>query len=283
MKKHLVTHEEATVELMMKKRPKTWIFQLIILGVVVFFTVYAFDGAKINPYRLQNFWLNFRQILLGFRNMNTEFLFSIFDDRGDFDRSTLPYLTLETIAIAFLGTFLASLLALPIAFITAKNIAGKKLSKVGETILVVIRTFPEIILALIFVRIVGTGALAGIFAIGIHSIGMLGKLFAEAIENMDRGPIEALDAVGANLWQKIRYGVAPQVLPDFLSMALYRFDINVRAATVLGIVSAGGIGTPLAFAIGEFNWETMSAIMVAIIVMVISIDLLSSKLRQKLI
>jgi len=282
-KKHLITHEEATVARQLKEQPKKWIYNLIIVAIVIFFIVYSFTDSQINLSRFSNFWPSFKVMINGFLNPNTEFLFGLIDDDGTIDKTTIPYLTLQTISIAFIGTIIASIFALPIAFITAKNVAGKKLSKIGELILVVIRTFPELLLALILIRVVGIGALTGVLTIGIHSIGMLGKLFAEAIENMDRGPIEALDAVGANLWQKIRYGIIPQVLPDFLSMALYRFDINVRAATILGVVSAGGLGTPLIFASYEWNWPTLGAILIAIIIMVTAVDIISSKLRQKLV
>ena len=119
--------------------------------------------------------------------------------------------------------------------------------------------------------------------ISIHSIGMVGKLFAESIENMDRGPLEALDAVGANMIQKIRYGILPQVLPEFLSIGLYRLDINIRSATVLGVVSAGGIGTNLIFAVSGWNWNDLSAILISIIVMISVVDAISSSLRKKLV
>ncbi|HOI47254.1 MAG TPA: phosphonate ABC transporter, permease protein PhnE [Bacilli bacterium] len=282
-KKYIITHEEATVERQLKEQPKLWIYNLILAAVIIFLIVYSFTDSQINLSRFANVWPSFKVMINGFANPNTEFLFGLFDADGSIDKTTIPYLTMQTIAIAFVGTIVASIFALPIAFITAKNVAGKHLSKVGEFILVVIRTFPEIILALILIRVFGIGALTGMLTIGLHSIGMLGKLFAEAIENMDRGPIEALDAVGANLWQKIRYAIIPQVLPDFLSMGLYRFDINVRAATILGVVSAGGLGTPLIFASNEWNWPTLSSILIAIILMVVVVDLVSSKLRAKLV
>jgi len=126
-------------------------------------------------------------------------------------------------------------------------------------------------------------AFTGVLVIGLHSIGMIGKLFAEMIDNMDKGPIEALDAVGASLWQKIRYAIIPQVAADFSSVALYRLDINVRSATILGVVGAGGIGTLITLAGQNSNWNVMGMIMITIVITVITVDVISAKLREKLI
>jgi len=275
MKKKIVNGERLTVAIQLKNQPPKWISNLLLTIVIVALVIYSFKGTEVSPDRLKNFWNSLKVMIYGFTHPNLTFLFGM-------DDASVPYLTLQTIAIAFAGTFIAAILALPIGFLSARNVTGKA-SKVGEVILIAIRTFPEIILALVLIRVFGTGALTGTLTIGIHSVGMLGKLFAESIENMDKGPIEALDAVGANLWQKIRYGILPQVFPDFISTTLYRFDINVRSATILGVVSAGGLGTPLIFATREWNWSTLSSILIAIIIMVVLVDNISSKLRSKLV
>jgi len=275
MKKKIVNGERLTVAIQLKNQPPKWISNLLLTIVIVALVIYSFKGTEVSPDRLKNFWNSLKVMIYGFTHPNLTFLFGM-------DDASVPYLTLQTIAIAFAGTFIAAILALPIGFLSARNVTGKA-SKVGEVILIAIRTFPEIILALVLIRVFGTGALTGTLTIGIHSVGMLGKLFAESIENMDKGPIEALDAVGANLWQKIRYGILPQVFPDFISTTLYRFDINVRSATILGVVSAGGLGTPLIFATREWNWSTLSSILIAIIIMVVLVDNISSKLRTKLV
>lgn len=188
---------------------------------------------------------------------------------------------LETIEMAILGTLLASLLAVPFGFLAARNV-GRRLSGLGKFLLNAIRAFPEIILAIIFIKGLGPGPLAGIMAMGIHSIGMLGKLYAESVEAIDRGPMEALTSTGANGVQQIWYAVVPQVLPEFSSFALYRFEINSRAATILGIVGAGGIGTDLIFAIQQRAWDRVGIILLGIIVVVTLIDLGSGWLRKKL-
>lgn len=262
------------------KRPKKWIFTWTIIAIVLGTFIYSIISMKLS-YDHRDVWQLFKSMFSGFLDPNIDFLIG----RGEFysGQYGIPYLIMQTFAIAFIGTTIASVFAIPIAFLTARNIAGKHFSKLGEVLLVIIRTFPEILLALILVRVTGFGPITGIMVISIHSIGMVGKLFAESIENMDRGPLEALDAVGANMIQKIRYGILPQVLPEFLSIGLYRLDINIRSATVLGVVSAGGIGTNLIFAVSGWNWNDLSAILISIIVMISVVDAISSSLRKKLV
>jgi phosphonate transport system permease protein len=138
-------------------------------------------------------------------------------------------------------------------------------------------------MAIIFIKAVGPGSFAGVLALGLHSIGMLGKLFSEEIENMDLGPTEALMATGANRFQTLWFAGIPQVIPGFISYTLYRFEINVRSATILGVIGAGGIGTPLIFALTSRDWNRVGMILLGIIVMVTMIDLISGYLRKKII
>lgn len=205
----------------------------------------------------------------------------------DLDKPYLGEMTakvLESVQMAVVGTGLAAVLAVPFGFIAATNMrAFRGQTGLGKFNLNVIRTFPEIVLAILFMKGVGPGPFAGIMAMGIHSIGMLGKMYSEVVEQIDRGPIEALNSVGANRLQTLWYGVIPQVLPEFASYAIYRFEINIRAASVLGIVGAGGIGTPLWFAILQRQWGRVGIILLGIIVVVSVIDYLSSWLRAKLV
>src|SRR5690606_28382663 len=153
---------------------------------------------------------------------------------------------LDTLAIAVLGTFVSALLCLPFAFWAAAGGGkAKAASGSGKFMLSFIRTFPEIVMAILFIKAVGPGAFAGVLALGLHSIGMLGELFAGEVELVDRGQLEALKAAGANRLQVWWYAIMPQVLPGFLNDTLYRFEINVRSAAILGVSGAGGIGTPL--------------------------------------
>ena len=280
MKKHKQPLEKLSVSETYLRRPKKWIYTLLIFGVMVGAFLYSYISMGLS-YDQRDVWSLFLRMFDGFLHPNVVFLFG--RTAGYEGQFGVPYLIMQTFAIALIGTSIASILGIPIAFLTARNISGKVFSKVGEVVLVIIRTVPEILLALILVRVTGFGAITGIVVIGVHSVGMVGKLFAESIENMDRGPIEALDAVGANVLQKIRYGILPQVLPEFLSIALYRLDINIRSATVLGVVSAGGIGANLIFATAGWNWSDLSAIMISIIIMISVVDSISSRLRKKLV
>ncbi|WNR47134.1 phosphonate ABC transporter, permease protein PhnE [Paenibacillus roseipurpureus] len=191
---------------------------------------------------------------------------------------------LETLSISYLGNFVSAIVCLPFAFWAAANMSPfRAVSATGKLFLSIVRTVPEIIMALIFIKAVGPNAYAGVMALGLHSVGMLGKLYAEAIENMDMGPTEAMTAVGANFWQRMSFAVIPQVIPDFISFTLYRFEINVRSATLLGIIGAGGIGTPLIFALNARQWPRVGIILIGIIVMVSIIDFISGALRKRIV
>jgi phosphonate transport system permease protein len=188
----------------------------------------------------------------------------------------------ETLAIAYAGTLIAAFLAVPFGFFAARNMSGR-MSSIGKFTLNAIRAFPEIMLAIIFVAAVGMGPQAGVLAIGIHSIGMLGKLYSEVIESIDMSVVEALKASGANKVQTIWHGVIPQIIPEFSSYAIYRFEIDVRASTVLGIVGAGGIGAPLLLASQQRNWELVGMILIVIILVVTVIDFVSSYIRNRIV
>jgi phosphonate transport system permease protein len=191
---------------------------------------------------------------------------------------------LETIAMAFLGTVLAAIIAVPIAFLAAKNTFRFRLPRFGvRRFMDCLRGVDQLIWALIFVRAVGLGPLAGIMAIFISDTGTLSKLFSESIENIERKPIDGVQAAGASAIQTLRFAVLPQVLPMFLSSTLYLFESNVRSATILGIVGAGGIGFQLSDRIRAHAWEEACFILVAILVTVAVIDWISSRLRLALI
>lgn len=195
----------------------------------------------------------------------------------------LPYAVLETLAIAIAGTFISGILAIPFSLLAAQNIVGNKTARVGKFVITMIRTFPELILALIFIAIVGPGAPAGILALGIHSIGMLGKLYSEAIESMDIGVKEAIESVGGNKLEVLFRAILPQVAPEFMSYTLFRFEINMRAASTLGLVGAGGIGAPLLFAIRSRAWDRTFTIVIVLVITVTIIDFISGKIRNKLV
>jgi phosphonate transport system permease protein len=267
-------------ERMLARKPKTWIMNGIFTAIVLIAVIISFQGSSINLLRLQTIGINLRIIGRQMIDINVDFFFG----RGVYSfQEGVIYLTIETLAIGFLGTLVGAVLALPFSFLASKNIVGHKVAKVGEAILVAIRVFPEIILALVIVKGFGMNALTGMLTIGIHSIGMLGKLFSGTIDNMDKSSLEALEAVGATTLTKIRYGILPQILADLSSITLYRLDINVRSATVLGIVGAGGLGASMILSAENSNWDILGTIMIAIIIMVLTVDMISSRLRSKLV
>ncbi|MCF6166145.1 phosphonate ABC transporter, permease protein PhnE [Furfurilactobacillus rossiae] len=191
---------------------------------------------------------------------------------------------LQTLAIAFVGTIISAFISIPFAFWAAKRRQRhfSVVSTSGRVILAVVRTFPEIVLAIMFIKAVGPGAFAGVLALGVHSVGMLGKLFAESIEAIDIGPSESIASVGGNAVNGLMFATLPQVLPAFASYSLYRFEISVRSATILGMVGAGGVGTPLLFAIQTRSWSRVGIILIGIIITVTIIDYLSGWLRKQL-
>ncbi|MFD1017831.1 phosphonate ABC transporter, permease protein PhnE [Thalassobacillus hwangdonensis] len=197
-------------------------------------------------------------------------------------------LILETLFIAFTGSLMAAILAVPLGFLTAKNMmgttwGGKIANGFFKLWLNAIRTFPEILLALIFVASVGPSAFAGVLAIAIGSTGMLGKLYGEVIETIDMNVVEAMEANGANKTQILFYGILPQVFPEFLSYAIYRFEIDVRASTILGVIGAGGIGTLIVISAANRNWGEVGLIVMAIIVVVTVIDYFSASIRKRIV
>ena len=189
----------------------------------------------------------------------------------------------ESFQIAALGTAIATILAVPFGALAARNLTRLPVTPaLGKFLLNFIRAFPELILAIAFIKALGPGAFAGVLAVGLHSIGMMGKLYAERIETVDRGAIEALSATGASPFEVFRHAILPEVLPDFLSYALFRLDINIRAATVLGLVGAGGIGTLLQLQRLGNNWRSIGTILIGIIVTVLLVDYVSARLRARL-
>lgn len=190
----------------------------------------------------------------------------------------------QTINIATLATLLALILALPAAYMAAQNTTPNSAALwLGRFIVVSSRSVNTIIWALLFVAIFGPGALAGVLAVAFRSVGFIGKLLAESIEEIDRRPVEAIEATGASRAKVILFAVVPQVVPTFFAVSILRWEINIRESTVLGLVGAGGIGLILQGAIDTFQWQLVSAILVAIIVVVIFGEIVSGWLRSRVI
>lgn len=189
----------------------------------------------------------------------------------------------ETINIATLGTLLGVILATPIALLAARNTTPHPLCR-GAAILVIVasRSVHSLIWAMLLVIIVGPGPLAGTLAIGLRSVGFIAKLLYEALEEIDRAPVTAVQATGATPAQVIVYGVAPQLLPTWVSVLMFRWDINIRESTVIGLVGAGGIGLALDAAVNYIRWDAVATILMTIFVLVLGAEWLSAYLRQRL-
>lgn len=189
----------------------------------------------------------------------------------------------QTVNIATLGTALAIVVSLPVAFLAARNTTFNAATYgLGRLVMVVSRSVDSLIWALIFIIVVGPGSLAGVLAIAVRSIGFVSKLVAEGIEEIDRGQVEAVSATGASRVQVLLYGIVPQVRPVFAGVALYRWDINVRESTVLGIVGAGGIGFALNEAILGLEWDRVGTILILILGVVLVSETGSAWLRRHL-
>jgi phosphonate transport system permease protein len=190
----------------------------------------------------------------------------------------------ETLHIATLGTLLSLVLAVPVALLAARNICrNRAVNAAAQLVLVASRSVNSLVWALIFVAVFGPGPAAGTFAIAFRSIGFVGKLLAEALEETQPGPVEALVAAGAAWPQRMLKAVWPQVQPAFWGIALFRWDINVRESAVLGLVGAGGIGVVLDDAINFFQWDRVATVLLAILAVVIVAELVVTRIRARLI
>ena len=189
---------------------------------------------------------------------------------------------LETVEIAILGTFLAIVISIPIALFSARNLAPNFfIFLIARTITIFFRAIPEFIMAMILVIAIGFGAMPGVLALGFHTMGFLAKFYAEDIEHVNKGPIEALKSSGASKRQVIAFAIIPQIIPSFIANNLYILDRNVRMATMLGIVGAGGIGYELQSSFRMFEYQRVSAIIIIIFITIFLIDNISSFIRSK--
>lgn len=259
---------------MLKKVPaslKRWVMTLLVLGLLLwcaadidwstfrFFSWGTFRGTMANLMKPD--WA-------AFYNGSTEDIFS---------------LMLMTVAIGFFGTAIGTVLAIPFVLLSSRNLwKNPVIPRVGKFVTDVLRAFPELVYAIIFIKVVGPGPFAGVLAIGVHQIGMLGKLFTEEMERMDETAVEACHAVGANGIQTMFFARIPQLMPIYASLVLNHFEIAVRSASTLGLVGAGGIGATLIFAIQACRWPRVSIILLTVIVTVFLLDALTGWIRKKL-
>jgi phosphonate transport system permease protein len=201
------------------------------------------------------------------------------------DFSVVPQLlvpALETFMIACLGTLLGCLFSLPVAWFGAYNVTPSRLIAypLGRFLMVLSRSVHEIVWALIFVGAVGLGALPGVLAVAMRSVGFISKITAEAIENIDRKPVEAITAVGGNRLQVMYYGILPQILPVVLGTIIFEWDINIRRSAVMGLVGAGGLGLMFFRQMNQFNYGGVTMVLIAVLVLIVIGEVVSHYLRK---
>lgn len=262
------------IEKAYESRPRRWIFEAAIAAVVLLLLIWSGAGVETSG-TTQNGGRIALNILSGIFHPDTDLLFNLTTEG-------VPYLLLETVCIAFLGTIVGAVISVPLAFLSASNLTPKPVAFLGRILIMAVRTVPAFVYGLMFIRVTGPGAFAGLLTMSLCSVGMVSKMYIEAIEDLDIKVLESLDAAGCSAWQKIRYGILPQLMPNFASTAIYRFDINLRDATVLGLVGAGGIGAPLIFAMNSYRWNEAGAILAGFIVLVLLVEWISTKIRVKL-
>ncbi len=260
-------------------RPIDWainlVFVLALCSILLFF---HFDLDMNTEFQIGG---NIKQ---GFMNLGLLFKidWSFFFGYGQYAfKESVIYFILKTFGIAFIGTLIASILAIPFGLFASHKLFGNA-AWPSEIFLIMIRTIPEIIFALILVMFSGFTYLSGVLVIGIHSIGMIGKLYADQIDGIQQEPVEGVLACGASKWQQIHLAVIPQVTPNLISVALYRFDINIRTATILGVVLGvdGGIGYYLSTE--QNNYGHLGGCILGIVILVVLINFVSGYLRKKL-
>lgn len=258
----------------LEKEPSYKIKMVINFAIAVIIVLWSVTGLSTTGFNSRGITI-VSGILKGIVTPNLELI--------NLGTNGIPYLLLETMAIAFVGTIVGSILALPFGFLTSHNIVPNFIAYLIRVFLVMIRTIPTIVYGLIFIRIVGPGPFAGALTMAVTSIGMMSKLFSESILDIDRDILEALDAMGLTTFQKIWHGILPQLSAIFLSTVIYRFDINLRDATVLGLVGAGGIGAPLIFSINSFKWNEAGSILLCLIILILVIEYISTRIRNKIV
>lgn len=194
----------------------------------------------------------------------------------------VPYLLLETVCMAVTGTVIGALISVPLAFLGCRRICGAVPAALMKLLSAAVRTIPAVIYGLLFLRVTGPGAFAGLMTFAALSVGMCTKLFISALDNLDYHVVDALAATGCSRLAVLRYGVWPMVKAQLVSDGFYRFDVNLRDAAVMGLVGAGGIGAPLIFAMNNYNWSAAGAYMLGLMAVVLLADWVSSRIRRKL-
>ncbi len=253
------------------KPPSASLANLLIWGVLLAILAWSWHGAEVRPLELLRNSANIAQLAADF----------VPPDFADWPHYLEEMLT--TLHIAVWGTALAIVFAIPLGLLCSANIAPWWIHQPMRRVMDAARAINEMVFAMLFVVAVGLGPFAGVLALFVHTTGVLAKLFSEAVEAIDPQPVEGIRATGASPLEEIIYGVLPQVMPLWISYTLYRFESNIRSASVVGMVGAGGIGVVLWDVIRSFQYGQTCAVIIIIIITVSLIDLVSARVRKRLV
>ena len=273
-KTNMLTDRPVSIEEAYEMRPRLWLMYTLIILIVV--SLLSWSGTTVEFKGFANKGIEVAKgVGYGLIHPDTKLLFNLTTEG-------VPYQLFQTVAIAVLGTIIGGLLAVPFSFLACDKIVPKGVAAIFQAVILLIRTIPSIVWALVWIRVTGPNAFCGVVTQSVCSIGMITKMYITAIEDLDTKILESLDAAGCDAFQKIRYGILPQIIPNFISTVIYRFDINVKDATTLGIVGAGGIGAALVQCINSSRWSMVGAYLCGMVILMLFIEYFSTKIRNKL-
>ena len=270
----MLTDRPMSIEEAYSLRPRLWWLYTIIVLIVVALLTWSGTAVEFKGFANKGIEVA-KGVGYGLIHPDTKLLFNMTTEG-------VPYQLFQTIAIAVLGTIIGGILAIPFSFLACDKIVPKWVAFIFQAVILLIRTIPSLVWALVWIRVTGPNAFCGVVTQSVCSIGMISKMYITAIEDIDTRILESLDAAGCTAFQKIRYGILPQIIPNFISTVIYRFDINVKDATTLGIVGAGGIGAALVQCINSSRWSMVGAYLCGMVVLMLFIELFSTKIRNRL-
>ncbi|MGN0776882.1 MAG: phosphonate ABC transporter, permease protein PhnE [Candidatus Ventricola sp.] len=273
-KNKLLTDRPLSIEEAYEARPRLWWVYTLIVLIVASLLTWSGTAVKFGGFATKGIEVA-KGVGNGLIHPDTNLLFNLTPEG-------VPYQLFQTVAIAVLGTLIGGLLAVPFSFLASDKIVPKWIAFITNAIILIIRTIPSLVWALVWIRVTGPNAFCGVVTQSVCSIGMISKMYITAIEDIDVRILESLDASGCTTFQKIRYGILPQIIPNFISTVIYRFDINVKDATTLGIVGAGGIGAALIQCINSSRWSMVGAYLCGMVVLMLFIEFFSTRIRNKL-
>ena len=274
MKNKMLTDRPMSIEEAYEARPRLWWVYTLIVLIVVSLLTWSGTAVEFKGFASKGIEVA-KGVGNGLIHPDTKLLFNMTTEG-------VPYQLFQTVAIAVLGTLIGGLLAIPFSFLASDKIVPKWVAVIANALILLIRTIPSLVWALVWIRVTGPNAFCGVVTQSVCSIGMISKMYITAIEDIDVRILESLDASGCTTFQKIRYGILPQIIPNFFSTVIYRFDINVKDATTLGIVGAGGIGAALIQCINSSRWSMVGAYLCGMVILMLFIEFFSTRIRNKL-